>query len=55
MYAKKNKRKLDNVSISALNVRDIICCVQLGHGSCGICPVQTQQCSSVSLNVDASQ
>lgn len=29
MYIYKNKRVLENVSISALNVRDIVCCVQI--------------------------
>lgn len=53
MYIYKNKRKLENVIISAFTVKDIILCVQIRTGKALHMSCQDTECSSVSLNVDA--
>lgn len=52
VYAYKNTRKLENVIISALTVKDILC-VQIRTGKSWHMSCQGTECSSVSLNVDA--
>lgn len=53
VYAYKNKRRLENVIISALTVKDIILCAQIRTGKSWHMSCQGTECSSVSLNVDA--
>lgn len=53
LYVYKNKRKLENVIISAFTVKDIILCVQIRTGKSWHMLCQDTECSSVSLNVDA--
>lgn len=49
----KKKRKLENVMVSALTVKDIVLCVQIRTGKTWHMSCQGTECSSVSLNVDA--